>query len=122
MGLHSDATGMHLEMIARNEYEPGRADVLGFAPDDTQIAPHLPSHLKSTLWPTLDLEQFFINHSALVSYNAGGYLCNFIYFEALARFPSKKIGFLHVPSDAAIPICTQQLALQALLQEIQAVA
>ena len=76
--------------------------------------------LGGTLWPTLKLSAFLDDYDAIMSYDAGDYLCNFAYYEALNRFPSKLVGFLHVPPLEMVSIEKQQKAVQHLIDQIEA--
>jgi pyrrolidone-carboxylate peptidase len=120
MGLNGDSDRFQREMLARNEIEE-RADVKGLAPRGP-IRPDLPPTLQGTLWPILSLGTLMDESSLDVSFDAGAYLCNFIYFEALAKFPLKRVGFLHVPRASSMPISVQQQKVAILLKQIERLA
>ena len=72
--------------------------------------------LASTLWtPELLGESDFRRPSV----DPGGYLCNYVLYRALQRFPDKRIGFLHVPKFDHVPFETQLAELQAIICELQ---
>ena len=41
------------------------------------------------------------------SVDAGGYLCNYLYFQSLKKLQNTDVGFLHVPPESAIPLPMQ---------------
>lgn len=105
------------EVYARNQI--GRIkDVQGndrFGPIDVEG----PLLLPSTLWETEVLVAGLMDPRMRVSCNAGSYLCNFISYRALARFPEKAVGFLHVPRPTDMPLEAQADLLQLVLGEIE---
>jgi pyroglutamyl-peptidase len=52
------------------------------------------------------------------SRDAGGYLCNYIYYEATRRHPHVSTGFVHVPPFSKIPFAIQAVRLQRLVNLI----
>ncbi len=119
LGVHGSGPHLRVETMARN-VTSSRPDVEGFGPDNGIVRAGAPNALGGTLWPTLNLSRFLDEHDAVISYDAGDYLCNFIYFEALNRFPSKLVGFLHVPDVDRLGIEKQQRAVQDLIELIEA--
>jgi len=104
----------HLERVARNEIGP-TPDVRGFVRGPAAIEPGGPVALATTLF----------NHStpALASHagsdDAGWYLCNYLYYRALRRFPDRRVGFVHVPPLEILPLDAQQDQLARLLEVIE---
>lgn len=117
IGVHGRAETFQVEMVARNEFD-SLPDVNGLVPTGS-IRSDLPESIRGTLWPTMNLQSFLEANRAMVSFDAGGYLCNFIYFEALAKFRDKKVGFLHVPQAHAMSMSEQHAALMHLIEEIE---
>ncbi len=82
-----------LEVQAKNAAS-NTPDVRGIirTPNDLDLS--LPSVIQGTLWT----EEIISSASGdlLPSDDAGSYLCNYIYYQALRRLPSLRIGFLHV--------------------------
>ena len=105
------------EVYGRNQI--GRVkDVQGidrFGPIDPQGALLLPS----TLWTTEVLGELLLDPHFHVSFDAGSYLCNFITYRALTRFPEKAVGFLHVPKPEDMPLPVQAEALQKVLAALE---
>ncbi|MBI5707491.1 MAG: hypothetical protein HZC36_10950 [Armatimonadetes bacterium] len=85
---------VRIETVGRNTI-CDRADVRGSVQGPGPIDPKLPGQLAASLWQSPDLQQETPQRCA--STDAGGYLCNYILFGALMRFPEKRIGFLHLP-------------------------
>lgn len=105
------------EVYGRNQI--GRTkDVLGndrFGPID----PNGQLLLPSTLWDTEVLGELLMDPRMRISCDAGSYLCNFITYRALARFPDKAVGFLHVPRPEEMALDVQANVLQRVLTEIE---
>jgi pyroglutamyl-peptidase len=118
MGVHGRAKNLRIEITAHNRTDK-RLDIDGFSPAKQLVRQEGPQSIRGTLWPKVKLKPFFESHPAQRSYDAGRYLCNFIYYEALHRFPEKKIGFLHVPLVKAIPLGQQQESLSHLIRSIE---
>lgn len=91
MGVHGNAGRMHLETVAKNSCGPG-ADVRGVVAGPGCIDPSLPPQVVGSLF-TDSLE----SEKAVLTVDAGGYLCNYLFFRGVTAFPDKRIGFLHVP-------------------------
>jgi pyrrolidone-carboxylate peptidase len=51
--------------------------------------------------------------------NAGCYLCNYVYYRALRRFPAKRVGFVHVPPLDVMPLDAQRERLAHLLSALE---
>lgn len=96
LSLGHDPRGerIRIETLGRNTI-CDRADVRGSVQGPGPIDPTLPSHLAATLWQLPELQQE--TDMRWASTDAGGYLCNYVLFCALRRFPEKKVGFLHLP-------------------------
>ena len=110
MGVAAGTRRMRAEWIGRNYV--GRAHDVRDEGRPGPIAAGAPEVLASTLWPRV---QTRIHPSV----DAGSYLCNYILFEGLRRWPERRIGFLHVPHFSAIPECIQRAKVQALVRELQ---
>ncbi|HTV69357.1 MAG TPA: pyroglutamyl-peptidase I [Rhizobiaceae bacterium] len=100
-GLSAQAAGFQLERLAKNEIRPNSPDNAGFIPGRGTIC-----DLDESFGSTLPLEAI---HAALtakglpVAYSddAGGYLCNFLFYHArsglCSAFTPHMAGFIHVP-------------------------
>jgi pyrrolidone-carboxylate peptidase len=56
------------------------------------------------------------------SVDAGSYLCNYLLYRALLRFPEKRIGFLHVPAFSVVPFEEQICVLRTITTEAEVAA
>lgn len=110
MGVHGSAERMHLECVAKNGCGMG-ADVRGEVRGPGMIDPALPGQLHGDL---------FAGMGDGVTVDAGGYLCNYLFFQGVARFPDKRIGFLHVPRAEAMGLEEQWEFVLGLLRELSA--
>ncbi len=113
MGVHGYATGHRLEFTARNVIG-ATPDVLGCATPgviDPAGVPQISSPLWNPAW--VDEERGF-----LASDDAGAFLCNYLFYQGLRRFPNKRIGFLHVPPFSIIPADQQLEMVRELLGKI----
>ncbi|MCH7945509.1 MAG: hypothetical protein IIC73_05770 [Armatimonadetes bacterium] len=114
IGLADKAETMLVETVGHNRIGPmpdARGEVHGPGPID----PTGPSMLACTLWPPeLLAETEFRKPST----DPGGYLCNYVLYRALRRFPEKRVGFLHVPKFDHVPFDTQLDELRAIIKEL----
>jgi len=53
-----------------------------------------------------------------ISYDAGKYLCNYLYFKSLARIKSRRVLFVHVPTFETMGKEQQMKALKLMLDRI----
>jgi pyroglutamyl-peptidase len=114
IGVNAGARRFHLETVARNEIASA-PDIRGVVQGPGPIEPRLPNHLAATLWPT---EMLVETETMRPSVDAGTYLCNYIFYRSIAAFPTKKVGFLHVPSIETVPLETQSTWLRDLLDRL----
>lgn len=115
IGVAGNSSAIRLETTAHNRCDPV-ADVRGHVPASSLIDPSAPSALLGTLWPP-DLLNAPPPH-VVRSDDAGGYLCNYLYFRMLQRFPRKRIGFLHIPPLEAIGLQEQVTITRDLLSPL----
>jgi pyroglutamyl-peptidase len=101
IGVHGNAERMHLETVGRNVVGAG-ADVRGVVAGPGMIDPSMPPAVSGTLF-----DAGCEGEHACLTVDAGGYLCNYLYFQGLARFPEKRIGFLHVPRVEMMDLADQ---------------
>jgi pyroglutamyl-peptidase len=117
LGVHIFARRQRVEFFARNAIGD-ETDSTGGAPIGP-IYPDGPAVLRSTLWPSLDLTNCQSESFPTISINAGDYLCNYIYYEALRKYPTKKVGFLHIPPFEVLDEDTQHQRLAGILHEVK---
>ncbi|MBL8067141.1 MAG: hypothetical protein JNM28_01710 [Armatimonadetes bacterium] len=101
IGVHGAAQRMHLETVAKNSCGPGE-DVHGVIAGPGRIDPLHPPQLAGTMF-----DKSFESDRAVLTVDAGGYLCNYLFFRGLSRFPEKRIGFLHVPRPEVMDLEAQ---------------
>jgi len=101
-GLHAEAGGFKLERWARNVIDCDREDVAGLLPNQDVIEPQGAQQLQTGL-PVLALFEALqgFNLPVEISDDAGGYLCNYVFYVARTRadqgdHPAMS-GFIHVP-------------------------
>jgi pyroglutamyl-peptidase len=106
------------ELFARNRIG-ARKDVSG-AGQAGEIEPGGPLLLEGNLWTPEALSGLLIKTQIEVSLNAGTYLCNYIYYRALSRFPDRNVGFLHVPPVDKIALERQIVLVEKCLAACEA--
>ena len=114
LGLASKSPTMRFESVARNRVGT-TPDMDGVVWGPGPIDPAAPQQLHSTLWMGLPDDA---TGSGEVTTDAGGYLCNYILFRALQKFPDRKVGFLHVAESELLPLDSQLGVVQAILQTL----
>ena len=114
IGLAGKSETMLVETVGHNRIG-GEPDVRGEVHGPGKIDPAGHAMLASTLWPPELLGE---NDVRKPSADPGGYLCNYVLYRALQRFPDKRIGFLHVPKFEHIPFETQLDELRAVIEEL----
>lgn len=123
IGVDGRASHMRLEQIARNRVGP-RPDVRGFSPcmgseTATALDPDAPDVLVGTLWQRFSALAADTARRQVAD-DAGTYLCNYLYYRALARFgATHAVGFLHIPPVDRLALPVQQQVLQEILQVIE---
>lgn len=116
IGLAAKAEKMRLETVARNRIGT-TPDVRGEVHGPGPISPQKPPQLAANLWTGVALVAE--DEAFELSVDAGDYLCNYLLFRAIERFPDKKLGFLHVPPFEQMSLPTAQAALERILAEVE---
>lgn len=117
IGVAGNSPTMRMEAVAHNSIGP-LADVRGVVAGPGQIDPAAPRQLHGNLWTSLA----GMDCSELgVTSDAGTYLCNYALFRAIQKFPERRVGFLHVPPETAMPLHRQAELLERILAELQAI-
>jgi len=103
-----------MELFAHNELR-GTPDVNGRTPLGS-ITEGGPRILGATLWD----EKLMHSRTANVrtSTDPGRYLCNYIAYKTIERYPDKRVGFLHVPPLEAMPLDQQINVVQRVIRKI----
>lgn len=99
-GLANEARGFRLERLARNEVTARIPDNAGNRPARSEIRPgagHVPSGLPLA---EIEIALHARNHAVEWSDDAGGYLCNYVFFHSAAGLcgglEAAMSGFVHV--------------------------
>jgi len=114
IGVATSASQLRFETVAHNRIGP-TPDVLGEVWGPGPIDPAGPPMRAGTLWMPEWLEE---SELSIPSTDAGGYLCNYLYFQALTRLPHTRVGFLHVPPPERVELSIQEDFVAALCQAI----
>lgn len=96
LGVAGQAQRMRFERIARNwvgTTPDVRGVILGPGPIDPAAPPQF------SLSPSLTIPA---SEHWEASFDAGEFLCNYIYFRASQWFPAKRLHFIHVPPLEAV--------------------
>jgi pyroglutamyl-peptidase len=101
-GVSRRCTGFEIETQARNQASVF-LDCAGRAPDGRKIRRGAPPKLKTTLpAPVLAQRLRLAGLPAMVSSDAGRYICNAVLYETLLRIRDRKpatlVGFIHIPA------------------------
>ena len=115
MGVAAGRSYVSLERLARNSIDgiPGSdGQTRSKGPIDVEA----PERLEGTLWSPQQLAA--ASGDLVVSNDAGGYLCNYIYFRALQRFPGRRVGFLHVAAFDRVSKDRQLVIIRELLANV----
>lgn len=110
LGVNGKGEKPQLELAAKNYYGVN-PDVRGIAATGL-ILPSAPPQLAATLWPESALHE---EGEWSLSTDAGDYLCNYIFFSVLHRFPEKRAGFFHIPPADRVPLAHQAQTLARLV-------
>jgi len=112
LGHDMRATNVKLETLGRNT--KGRPDVRGVPGGGDEIEPGGPSTCASLLLCGCNPGREYD-----VSDNAGDYLCNYVLFRGQRRFPTKPVGFLHLPPPEVLPLVTQHQQIASLMRSLE---
>lgn len=114
-GVAGKGTVITLETTARN--------VIGSTPDaDGQVHgpgpvdANLPPQLASNLWTG---EEIWSDPDWVMGVDAGGYLCNYLFFSVLSRRPNIRAGFVHIPPFEAVPAVQQAQVIDRLVSRLK---
>ena len=117
--LMTGATGrsdcIRLERAARNRIGT-LADVRGAVRGPAAIEPAAGDVLWGTLWTQ---DAMLAIPRCAWSDDAGDYLCNYAYWRALRRLPTKRVGFVHVPAFDHIGAEDQLAAVRRVLDHLE---
>lgn len=116
LGVAARSSHFRIETLAQNRLGVGQCDVRGAFPASAFIETRGAATIPASLWPDVSS----LPHGPWkCSDDAGGYLCNYLFYRALQKLPNWKIGFLHVPPFESIPQVQQLEFLAQLIDAIE---
>ena len=98
IGLRAVLSEPAFELYAHNDIG-SEADMSGVKTTRTIIKKGGPK----TLGQTLASPEQLLSLQMKTSFTPGNYLCNFLLYSLLIRYPERKIGFIHVPLFENMP-------------------
>jgi len=113
MGVAASRTELTPELFAWNIIGPN-PDVDGIARPGL-IDSDGPDRLPASLWTADQVADWDATGVTSFSLHPGTYLCNYIFYRALQRLPSVRVGFLHVPGDDHMDRETQLARVQTII-------
>ena len=125
LGLSGCATGLTLERVAINLIDARIPDNAGDQPVDRPVIPGAPAARFSTLPVKAMLRA--VQATGIpgeLSLSAGSYVCNALLYHVLhaaAAFPRDirpRCGFIHVPSEDAVDLDSQERGLRAAMEHL----
>ncbi len=114
LGVAGRSNKLRVERIARNVIS-SKPDVEGVAYGPDMIDPDAPDAVAGLLFEGWN----HATQSWKPSRNAGGFLCNYLYFRVATRWPDVRSGFVHVPPFSKVPLSKQVVYLERILARIQ---
>jgi pyroglutamyl-peptidase len=130
LGLARGKTRLALEKVAVNWLEYRIPDNAGAIRQGEKMLETAPEALFNTL--PLEVIQHGLTTKGIpfeLSFSAGAFLCNQVFFLARAKFPDLPSGFIHLPSDETlafgqsepfVPLEYQVKAVQVILESLTA--
>lgn len=120
MGLASSRQEISLEKVALNWNESNRPDESG---NFVKTSPINAAHTElaiMTSFPINDLQEYLEQkkYPVKMSFSAGTYVCNNVYYKMLREFPNIKSLFVHVPYFEHVSLETQIQVIQDLVNRI----
>ncbi len=112
LGHDKRADRIRIETLGRNVIGP-RPDVRGYLPPSPQTGSDT---VPASLWNLIGLQD--CDHWT-ISEDAGDYLCNYMLYQASKTFPSKLIGFLHLPPAEVVSLEEQSAGIRELMNFVQ---
>ena len=106
-GVSRQARGFVIETVGRNERRDAE-DAAGCRPQSSCISEDGPARLFTPLPATGIVARLTVGGlAATTSDDAGGYLCNAIFYQSLAHCSAQngasRAGFIHIPADLGEP-------------------
>lgn len=114
IGVHGKSDTLRLETVAKN-WVGTSPDVRGVVGGPSRLDVSLPPQLGATLWS--DMEP---GEACELTWDAGDYLCNYLFFKGLASYPKVEIGFLHVCLPEKLDLGLQLATVKGLVAQATA--
>ena len=113
LGHDKRATRVRIETLGRNVIGP-RPDVRGYLPASPPSETG-PDTILASLWQQIELEE---TDNWTISDDACGYLCNYMLYQAARAFPTKLVGFLHLPPAEVVSPEQQAVLIRELIKTV----
>jgi pyroglutamyl-peptidase len=124
-GYSGLATGLRLETRAHGFCSPDRADAFGLRPEPAGEVRDYLEQLAADL-PAIAGQVMQAGIACSISHDAGAYLCNHIYHQALHRIAHCGAGtlaaFVHVPAISGTPLAAASAGSMPLVEMARGVA
>jgi len=117
IGVAAGRKRMTPELLAHNRNGDG-ADVRE-EKRPGEIVPGGAPTLRSRLWESAPLEDWYRDGICTPSGSAGGYLCNYIAYRMASARPNVASGFLHVPHPDDMPLEEQLSRLHRIIADLR---
>lgn len=126
MGEAAGSTAIRLETTAWNQLDFSIPDSAGRQPRDVPIDPSGKDFFPTTLpLESIQAELMLAGHDAVLSHDAGRYLCNQVMYQSLAWLSKRELscvaGFVHLPLALDYSTSRASHAMGILLDEIRLV-
>ncbi len=106
LGIANGRLQICLEKVALNWNESKYPDEAGNYVEPSPINPKKSDLALMTKFPINELQNYLDQkkHPVKMSFSAGTYVCNNLYYKVLSEFPELKALFIHVPSEKDLPM------------------
>lgn len=118
-GVAGGSSRVRLERVALNLADARIPDNDGGQPLDLEVSPGAPAALFATIPVKAALAACrAVELPVELSLSAGSYVCNATFFHALEVAGDARVGFVHVPQEAELPLPTTVAALREIVRAV----